>query len=145
VRYDTAFGAVIEACAATSRRGQHGTWITEEMKQGYVAFHRLGFAHSVEAWLGDKLAGGLYGVWLGTVFFGESMFAVEPDASKVAFVSLVEKLAGAGCTLIDCQQETEHLARFGAESWPRQRFLQALAEGMRGPLRPGTWSAEVGP
>ena len=145
LRYDTAFAAVMDACARVERPGQNGTWITQEMREGYVALHALGFAHSAEAWCGEALVGGLYGVSLGSAFFGESMFTLEPDASKVVFVTLVERLAAAGCTLIDCQQETEHLARFGAQSWPRKRFLRALADAMTVPSQRGVWDSAAGP
>ena len=139
ITLDTAFRDVVRACASMDRPGQDGTWITEEMIAAYVALHRLGFAHSVEAWSGDALVGGLYGVSLGSAFFGESMFAHAPDASKVAFVTLVRDLAGRGITLVDCQVHTEHLARFGASEWPRERFLEALAVALRDPTRKGKW------
>jgi leucyl/phenylalanyl-tRNA--protein transferase len=126
VRADTAFDRVVEACAEAPRPGQDGTWITAEMRSAYGALHHLGIAHSVEAWRAGELLGGLYGVALGSVFFGESMFSQAPDASKVAFVTLARALFAAGCVFIDCQVETEHLARFGAEAWPRRRFLAVL-------------------
>jgi leucyl/phenylalanyl-tRNA---protein transferase len=140
VRYDSAFGEVIAACAQVPRPNQTGTWITEEMKAAYIELHQLGFAHSAESWREGRLAGGVYGVSLGTVFFGESMFATEPDASKVAFVHLVRRLHGWGFTLVDCQQETEHLARFGAESWTRRRFLSALRLAIAQSTRRGSWT-----
>jgi leucyl/phenylalanyl-tRNA--protein transferase len=140
VRYDTVFAEVIRACARVSREGQHGTWITPAMERAYNELHRLGFAHSVESFRDGELCGGLYGVSLGAAFFGESMFARVPDASKVAFAHLVERLRGWGFTLVDCQQETEHLARFGAEPWPRARFLAALESSLRVPTRQGRWS-----
>jgi leucyl/phenylalanyl-tRNA---protein transferase len=139
VTLDSAFRDVVGACAATARPGQEGTWITAEMIEAYVVLHRLGFAHSVEAWRGDELVGGLYGVSLGAVFFGESMFSRAPDASKVAFVTLVRDLARRDIRLIDCQVHTEHLARFGATEWPRARFLKALAIALRNPTRKGKW------
>jgi leucyl/phenylalanyl-tRNA--protein transferase len=140
VRWDTAFEDVIDACAQVPRPGQIGTWITPEMREAYVTLHRLGFAHSVEAWAEGELKGGLYGVSLGAAFFGESMFALTPDASKVAFVTSVERMRAWGFHFIDCQVETEHLARFGAEPWPRRRFLQALARALREPTRRGRWT-----
>ncbi len=140
VRFDTAFDQVITYCADARRPGQRGTWITDDMRDAYIELHRLGFAHSAESWADGKLVGGLYGVSLGSVFFGESMFALQPDASKAAFTVLVEGLVGWGFTLIDCQQETEHLARFGAEAWPRERFLAALDSGLEHPTRRGSWS-----
>lgn len=139
VTLDTAFRRVIEACAAAKRPGQPGTWITPAMKDAYTALHRQGVAHSVEAWKGDDLAGGLYGVSLGGAFFGESMFARVPDASKTAFVTLVQQLLRWSITLIDCQVHTEHLARFGAEEWPRRQFLAALRKALQQPTRPGPW------
>ncbi len=140
VRFDTDFASVIRACARTARPGQQGTWITFAMQRAYIELHRLGFAHSVEAWREGELVGGLYGVSLGSAFFGESMFALAPDASKVAFAALVERVTGWGFTLIDCQQETEHLARFGAEPWPRERFLDALDAALEGETRVGPWT-----
>jgi leucyl/phenylalanyl-tRNA--protein transferase len=144
VTLDAAFGEVIAGCAAAPRPGQEGTWITREMREAYAALHELGFAHSVEAWEGGRLAGGLYGVSLGAAFFGESMFARAPDASKVAFVTLVRQLVRWGIDLVDCQVETEHLARFGARPWPRRRFLAALRRALRRPTRRGPWRLEGG-
>lgn len=136
---DTAFEDVIDGCAATRRPGQRGTWITRDMRQAYVTLHHLGLAHSCEAWLGDQLVGGLYGVSLGRVFYGESMFARADDASKLAFVTLAEWMREWGVQLIDCQQETAHLARFGAEPWPRPRFLAAVATLSKLPTKRGPW------
>jgi len=136
---DTAFGQVVEACAETPRPGQAGTWITDEMKAAYFELHRRGLAHSAEAWSGDDLAGGLYGVSLGAAFFGESMFAHVPEASKVALVAFTEQLHRWGINLIDCQVYTEHLARFGAEEWPRREFLAALRSALEHPTRVGPW------
>ena len=140
VTFDAAFDGVIDACARSPRLGGGGTWITREMRAAYKALHREGFAHSAEAWLGDNLAGGLYGVSLGGAFFGESMFTRAPDASKVAFVSLVRALAARGIGLIDCQVTTEHLQRLGAREWPRPRFLATLAEAMNRPTLRGSWA-----
>ncbi len=140
ITLDLAFGEVVDACGATPRPTQGGTWITSAMKQAYEELHALGFAHSAEAWARGELVGGLYGVSLGSAFFGESMFAHEDHASKVALVALVDQLARWGNTLIDCQVETEHLARFGAENWPRERYLDALAEALERPTRRGRWS-----
>ena len=139
VRLDTAFEAVIHACAEVPRPEQEGTWITNDMREAYTELYRLGFAHSVEAWQDGALVGGLYGVSLGSAFFGESMFALRPDASKVAFVQLVRQLAVWGFELIDCQMETDHLRRFGAEVWPRERFQEVLARCLRAPTRRGRW------
>lgn len=139
---DQAFPRVIAACGATPRPGQKDTWITAEMKEAYTELHRRGVAHSVEAWQDGRLVGGLYGLSLGAVFFGESMFALEPDASKVAFVALCERLVAWSIELVDCQVYTPHLARFGAEEWPRKRYLTALRKALRAATRPGPWSFE---
>jgi leucyl/phenylalanyl-tRNA---protein transferase len=139
IRLDTAFEAVIDACGKTRRPGQRGTWITREMRTAYVKLHTLGLAHSAEAWADGALQGGLYGVRLGGMFFGESMFARAPDASKVAFVTLVRHLSLHGVQLIDCQQETEHLARFGAEPWERSRFVEQVASLVEKPNHLGPW------
>lgn len=145
ITFDAAFGQVVDACAAAPRPGQHGTWITAQMRRAYKTLHRRGYAHSAEAWHGDRLAGGLYGVSLGGAFFGESMFARAPDASKAAFVTLVRQIREWGITLVDCQVATEHLARFGAREWPRERFLAALGESLELPTRAGTWQAACPP
>lgn len=142
---DTAFELVIDACARIKRPGQRGTWITRDMREAYLRLHALGLAHSCEAWSEQGLVGGLYGVSLGDVFFGESMFARAPDASKIAFASLVRALHREGVKLIDCQQETEHLARFGAEAWPRPRFLTRLSELVDAPTRRGPWRFSLDP
>jgi len=140
VTFDTAFGRVIDVCAAAARPGQQGTWITGEMRRAYKRLHRRGYAHSAEAWRDDRLVGGLYGVSLGGAFFGESMFTREPDASKVAFVTLVRQLLEWRITLVDCQVASPHLARFGAREWPRERFLAALGEALEQPTSRGSWS-----
>jgi leucyl/phenylalanyl-tRNA---protein transferase len=139
VRSDTAFERVIRGCADKPRPGQDGTWITREMQQAYLRLHRHGFAHSVEAWEGDELVGGLYGVSLGSAFFGESMFADRPDASKVAFATLVEWLQGRRFDLVDCQVATEHLRRFGAREVSRAEFLSRLARALERPTMRGRW------
>ena len=143
VTLDTAFGEVIRACAKVPRPGQDGTWITRDMIRAYDRLHELGYAHSVEAWRGDELVGGLYGVSLGRAFFGESMFARADDASKIAFVALVEQLERWDIELIDCQVHTEHLERFGAVEWPRERFLAALAAALEHPTRGGPWRFDM--
>ncbi len=140
IRLDTDFEGVIDACAKTRRPGQNGTWITRDMRKAYLKLHELGLAHSAEAWRDGKLVGGLYGVSIGHVFYGESMFAHADDASKAVFVTLVEWLRGWGVELIDCQQQTEHLARFGAVPWPRERFIESLAVLTAFPTRRGKWS-----
>ncbi len=145
IRADTAFGEVIRACAAKPRPGQDGTWITDEMIDGYTALHEEGLAHSVEAWQDGRLAGGFYGISMGGVFFGESMFADVPNASKVAFATLLANLVRWRFTLVDCQSYTDHLAGFGAVEWRRARFLAALKRALRQPTRVGRWTLEVGP
>jgi len=139
ISLDEAFSQVIRHCARAPRPGQRGTWITASMQDAYGELHRRGLAHSVEAWQGATLVGGLYGVSLGAAFFGESMFARAPDASKAAFVTLVEQLLAWGITLVDSQVYTEHLARFGARDWPRERYLAALDVALRAPTRLGPW------
>ncbi|MHC4840067.1 MAG: leucyl/phenylalanyl-tRNA--protein transferase [Planctomycetota bacterium] len=141
VRFDTAFREVMIACRDKVRPGQEGTWITDEMLDGYTELHELGYAHSAEAYDGEKLVGGCYGVSLGGAFFGESMFASQSDASKIAFVSLVQKLKSWGFTLIDAQVHTEHLERFGAKEIPRSEFLQMLIKAHETPTRRGPWIA----
>jgi leucyl/phenylalanyl-tRNA--protein transferase len=139
IRLDGDFEAVIRACARTPRDGQDGTWITEEMVDAYLRLFELGCAHCSEAWLGGELVGGLYGVSLGSCFFGESMFASRTNASKVAFVTLVEQLGRWQFDLIDCQVHTDHLARFGATEWPRSRFLSVLEKSLAKKTRRGRW------
>lgn len=130
IRIDTAFEAVIRACAA--REDEDGTWITDEIVESYVNLHRLGLAHSVEAWHAGTLSGGLYGVHLGRAFFGESMFHRETDASKVALVALVTRLVAHGFTLLDTQWTTPHLEQFGACDIPRTAYLARLKDALRG-------------
>ena len=142
VTFDTAFAEVIRQCATVKRPGQRGTWITEEMIHAYERLHEMGVAHSAEAWSGGTLVGGLYGVSLGAAFFGESMFAQRPNASKVAFVHLVRQLQAWEFQLFDCQVYTEHVARFGATPWPRARFLKALERALEEPTRKGPWRQE---
>ena len=128
VRFDTAFREVMLACASAQRRGQAGTWITEDIINGYCKLHELGFAHSAETWINGKLVGGLYGVAIGKMFYGESMFHHVTDASKIAFVHLVQRLQQQGFGMIDCQMKTPHLASLGAREIPRSEFSQKLAE-----------------
>lgn len=140
VTVDRAFDAVIEACATVPRPGQDGTWITPEMAAAYRRLHRLGHAHSVEAWTRDGgLAGGLYGVAIGRVFFGESMFSRRSDASKVALVALCRMLVAWGYGLVDCQVRSPHLERMGAVLVPRRRFVAALDRLCPLPPAPGAW------
>lgn len=143
VTFDTAFERVIRACAERHEDTKGDTWITDEMIDAYLRLHRAGYAHSVESWSADgSLAGGLYGVSLGSVFFGESMFARVSDASKVAFVTLVERVRQEGCLMIDCQMTTHHLQRFGAREIPREVFLHILDEGLKNPTRSGSWNTQ---
>jgi leucyl/phenylalanyl-tRNA---protein transferase len=130
---------VIEECAAP-RDGQAGTWIVPEMIAAYRRLHELGFAHSVESWREGELAGGLYGVALGRIFFGESMFTRERDASKVALVKLVERLREKGFRAIDCQQATRHLASLGAREIPRKAFAHLVRESIQYPPNGERWS-----
>ncbi len=130
VSVDRAFRQVMAACAGP-RRGQTGTWVTPELIEAYERLHRLGYAHSVECWRDGRLVGGLYGVALGRVFFGESMFAQEPDASKVCLVHLVRDLQHRDFTLVDCQVPTPHLESLGAVTIPRKRFIEMLKEWCR--------------
>ncbi|HET7729685.1 MAG TPA: leucyl/phenylalanyl-tRNA--protein transferase [Usitatibacter sp.] len=138
-RVDTAFREVMQACAEP-RGGQAGTWIVPEMVDAYSRLHEMGFAHSVESWEGDRLVGGLYGMAVGQVFFGESMFARATDASKVALVRLVERLRAADFRVIDCQQNTAHLASLGAREIPRKAFAQLLQESIQYPLTGQRWA-----
>ncbi len=137
---DQAFVAVIKACARSRTQSNEGTWIVDEMIAAYCKLHAAGWAHSVEAWQGDRLAGGLYGVSIGRCFFGESMFTRISNASKVAFVALVRYLQGLNFELIDCQVTTPHLLHFGACEIPRARFLDELANVLKSPTLKGRWS-----
>ncbi len=128
---DAAFGQVIRACAAAPRGDQEGTWITPEVIACYEQLHRLGHAHSAEAWLGDELVGGIYGIDAGGAFSGESMFHRQPNASKLALLHLVEHLASSGADWIDVQVMTPHVERLGARLIPRRMFLARLAEALR--------------
>jgi len=139
VRFDSSFSRVVEFCAAP-RQGAPGTWIGKAMIGAYRELHRLGYAHSVETWIDGELAGGLYGVALGRVFFGESMFSRVRDASKIALVGLVSHLNSAGFGLIDCQMHTRHLERMGAREIPRARFSRLLEELIHYPRSPASWS-----
>lgn len=126
IRFNTAFRAVMQACGEAERPDQAGTWITNEMLEAYCKLHTLGFAHSVEAWQDGQLVGGCYGVKINQMFYGESMFHHVSDASKVAFVHLVNHLQAQGVGLIDCQMKTDHLARFGAREINRATFVKHL-------------------
>ena len=127
IRFDSAFAEVIQACATTPRAGQPGTWIVPDMVQAYTALHRAGHAHSVETWIDGQLVGGLYCVNLGRMVFGESMFAHRSDASKTALAALVAFCRAQDIRMIDCQQNTAHLASLGAAEMPRARFVAEVA------------------
>jgi leucyl/phenylalanyl-tRNA--protein transferase len=137
VRFDRDCAAVIDACAAP-RRDADGTWITPDMRRAYLQLHALGRVHSVETWQGGELVGGLYGMLLGRVFFGESMFSARTDASKVALSALVRTAVAAGIELIDCQQATRHLVSLGGRPIPRSRFA-ALLRDLAAPSVPDCW------
>jgi leucyl/phenylalanyl-tRNA---protein transferase len=138
VRADTAFGAVMKGCAAP-RGGGSGTWITSRIMAAYATLHAEGYAHSVETWMAGELVGGLYGVAIGRVFYGESMFARVTDASKVAFVHLVRQLDRWGFGLIDCQMRTAHLASLGAREISRPNLTSRLRELIHYPNIPAPW------
>ncbi len=142
VKLDTAFDQVIGACAAMPRAGQSGTWITAEMQAAYIRLHRLGHAHSVETWRGDKLIGGLYGIAIGKAFFGESMFSRATDASKIALAHLCRFLVARSFGIIDCQMETAHLASLGARPLPRTEFLKCVATCVDLDNAPEHWPAD---
>jgi leucyl/phenylalanyl-tRNA--protein transferase len=139
VTFDRVFEEVIAACATVDRDGQQGTWITQEMQDAYIKLHGLGFAHSVETWFDNQLVGGLYGVSLGKAFFGESMFHLKSDASKVALATLVERLKAWGFRFIDAQMTTEHLVSLGAQELSRRLFLKQLQSALRHPTKRGKW------
>ncbi|MBT4190661.1 MAG: leucyl/phenylalanyl-tRNA--protein transferase [Lentimicrobiaceae bacterium] len=142
IHFDKDFKHVIENCASMPRIGQEGeTWITSDMKNAYIELHRIGIAHSVEAYLDDSLVGGLYGLSIGGTFFGESMFHKVTDASKVALWCLVDKVLEWGFDMIDVQQETKHLESMGAESLSRKDFLNLLANSVKKETIKGSWSA----
>jgi leucyl/phenylalanyl-tRNA--protein transferase len=145
IRLDERFRDVMERCGKSKRPGQRGTWITHDMIEAYVKLHELGFAHSAEAYADGELVGGLYGVSLGGVYFGESMFTTAPDASKVAFVTLVRAMIGWGIELVDSQVHTEHLERFGAVHWPRERYKAELERLLDKPTLRGKWRLDGPP
>ena len=140
VTLDCAFKEVITECARVRLENREGTWIVEDMVQAYCRLHESGFAHSVEAWQDNSLAGGLYGVSLGKCFFGESMFTRIANASKVALVALVEYLKPLDFAFIDCQIPTAHLTRFGAREISRSRYLDELAQALKAATLRGRWS-----
>lgn len=139
IRFDTHFEAVIRACARMHEWIDGGTWITPRLQAAYIGLHELGYAHSVETWIDGRLVGGLYGVSVGNLFSGESMFRYVDDAGKLALVSLVEQLRAWEFPLVDCQQYTNNLARFGARDVPRAEFLDAVHRASTIPDRVGPW------
>ncbi len=146
ITYDTVFESVIQNCQQIDRGAQRrGTWITEDMLQAYIKLHEAGYAHSVEVWKEDKLVGGLYGVSIGKCFFGESMFHLASNASKVALADLTSNLHRHGFWLIDCQQETDHLKRLGAEAISRMDFLQYLEKNKEEQSIIGSWKDQFEP
>lgn len=141
LRMDSAFEQVIRQCAQSPRKGQDGTWIVDDMVEAYIALHQAGFAHSVETWMQGKLVGGLYCVSVGDTLFGESMFANETDASKIALAGLVAFARSQGITWIDCQQNTRHLASLGAQEIPRAQFLEWVSKAPKDTHR--SWRFEA--
>ncbi|NJO03203.1 MAG: leucyl/phenylalanyl-tRNA--protein transferase [Bacteroidia bacterium] len=139
ITLDQDFREVIGSCQKIGRKGQNGTWITKEMVEAYCHLHELGYAHSVEVWLGGELVGGLYGVSLGSCYFGESMFSKVSNASKAGFITLVSRLSELNFTLIDCQVHTTHLESLGAENQPREQFMQDLQEALLARTLRGSW------
>jgi len=142
VRFDTRFADIIDACSTTPRRGQGGTWISPDMQAAYTQLHELGWAHSVETYVEGDLVGGLYGLAIGRMFYGESMFARRTDASKVAFAHLIRYLSQHHIAMIDCQMRTEHLASLGGREIPRNEFLSRLRTLTASNAQPGRWSAD---
>lgn len=143
VTFDSAFEEVIKTCASLHLQEDGDTWITNDMIEAYTCLHYSGYAHSVEAWSDGKLAGGLYGVSLGSAFFGESMFTEKSNSSKVAFATLIRQLIRWGFTLIDCQVATSHLKSFGAEEIPRNDFLMLLKTALQAPTKKGRWKLSM--
>ncbi len=141
VTFDRAFRKVVESCRDSFRKGQDGTWITSEMLDAYHALHLLGYAHSVEVWQDENLVGGLYGISLGLIFFGESMFARVSNASKYGFITLVRILRERGFVLVDCQQETPHLASLGARPVSRKIFIDMLQHNSSHATNVGNWGS----
>jgi leucyl/phenylalanyl-tRNA--protein transferase len=139
VTADHAFPDVIRQCALVRQQKREGTWLVPEMLSAYCRLHELGYAHSVESWYDGELVGGLYGVALGRVFFGESMFTLKNDASKVALVHLMRMLGEMDFKLVDCQVTTRHLQKFGAREIPRREFLELLATALKAPTRRCAW------
>jgi leucyl/phenylalanyl-tRNA---protein transferase len=142
VTADTAFDAVLEGCAAP-RNGEAGTWLVPAMRRAYGSLHEAGFAHSIEVWMDDVLAGGIYGVAVGRMFFGESMFSARTNGSKIAMAYLAAQLDRWGFPMIDCQLETDHLTSLGASLMPRAQFVREVARLVQEPPAPPVWSVDV--
>ena len=150
IRFNTAFEQVIQRCATTQREGQPGTWIVSEMQAAYTQLHHAGHAHSVETWVDNQLVGGLYCVAIGRAVFGESMFALQTDASKIALAALVAFARAHGLEWIDCQQNTKHLASLGAREMPRSNFVEGVKrdQHLKGPtweFDPSDWHTLLAP
>lgn len=143
VKFDVDFEAVIRTCAAIPRNGQRGTWIVPDMIRAYTSLHRLGYAHSVEVFSGTRRVGGLYGLAIGQMFFGESMFSSVPGGSKVAVAGLARALDAAGWPLIDCQVENPHLASLGAVTLPRADYVEQIELLCKRPGLMGKWSTQM--
>lgn len=144
IKYDFAFEEVIKRCQSIFRKDNNGTWITNEIMEGYIKLHKLGFAHSVESWYNGKLVGGLYGVSLGKAFFGESMFHLMSDASKIALYALVELMKEWDFEFIDAQMHTNHLESLGGTEILRTDFLELLSLTLKYPTKRGNWSQMIG-
>jgi leucyl/phenylalanyl-tRNA--protein transferase len=142
---DTDFAGVIHACATTPRPGQRGTWITEDMELAYRRLHELGYAHSCEAWSDGDLVGGIYGVAIGRMFFGESMFSRVSNASKAALIALCRFLERTGYRLMDAQLHTPHVERMGGREIPRERFLSVVHDAVALPTMLGSWTGMLAP
>lgn len=140
VTIDTVFDKVIEHCAVQKRHNQDGTWITAELKNSFLALHEMGYAHSIEVWEKGQLVGGLYGMALGKIFYGESMFALRSNASKYGFISLIKLLKKKSFELVDCQQDTSHLRSFGAELITKKDFLNRLKQNALREDHPRKWT-----
>lgn len=143
VTSDTAFAEVIRACAVVPRKHERGTWITPAMQEAYIHLHELGHAHAIECWRDGALVGGVYGICLGRIFFGESMFSRYPNASKVALATLIDHVVPLGIDLIDTQVANDHVLSLGAREIPRNEYLGHLARLTREPRVPGPWSLRV--
>ena len=139
ITYDRNFSDVIKKCQIVKRKGQSGTWIHKEMIDAYAKLHQKGYAHSVEIWEDDDLVGGLYGISIGKIFFGESMFAEKPNTSKLALIKLAQKLESKGYTVIDCQQDTPHIRSMGAELISAHSFYNFLRENLANKDDEGDW------